>query len=47
MRPADHRRMAVLLGTRADGLHQGVEVLQQDVACLAHLQRLRSVDDVG
>jgi adenylosuccinate lyase len=46
VRAADHRRTAVLFGAHEDGFHQTVQVLQDDVARLAHLQRLRRVDDV-
>ena len=46
VRPADHRRAPMLEGALADRLGQPVEILQDDVARLAHLQRLRGVDDV-
>ena len=46
VRAADHRRAAMLERAIADRLGQRVEILQDDVARLAHLQRLRGVDDV-
>jgi hypothetical protein len=46
VRPADHRRPPVLLGARAHRLHQRGEPLDDEVAGLAHLQRLRGVDHV-
>ena len=46
MRAADHRRAAVLERAIAHGRRQRVEILQDDVAGLAHLERLRGVDDV-
>jgi hypothetical protein len=44
---ADHRRPAMLLGARAHRLHQAGDPLDDEAARLAHLQRLRGVDDVG
>ena len=46
VRAADHRRAAMLLRARPHRLHQAVQVLQDQIARLAHLQRLRGVDDV-
>ena len=46
VRPADHRRVAVLLGPRADGVAQRRQPVEDEVARLAHLERLRRVDDV-
>jgi hypothetical protein len=46
MRAADHRRAAMLVRTRANGLHEAVEQLQEEIAGLAHLKRLRGVDDI-
>ena len=47
VRPSDHRRAPVLFRTHAHGLHQAGDVLDDEVAGIAHLQRLRGVDDVG
>ena len=47
VRAADHRRAAMLLGALPDRLHQAVETREDQVAGLAHLQRLGGVDDVG
>ena len=44
---ADHRRAAVFLGARPHRLEQPGEVLDDQVAGLAHLQRLRGVEHVG
>ena len=46
MRAADHRRAPMLERPVANRLGQRVEILQDHVARLAHLQRLRGVDDV-
>ena len=43
---ADHRRPAMLERALADGDGQRVQIGEDDVAGLAHLQRLRGVDDV-
>ena len=43
---ADHRRPPVLLGARPHRLQQLGEVLDDQIAGLAHLQRLRGVEDV-
>ena len=43
---ADHRRQTVLEGAVADGLSELREVRKNEVARLAHLQRLRGVDHV-
>ena len=47
VRAADHRRPPMLVGALPDGLHQAVEPGQDQVAGVAHLQRLGGVDDVG
>ena len=46
VRPADHRRRTMLDRPIANGLGQRREIAQNHVARLAHLQRLRRVDDV-
>ena len=46
MRPADHRRSAMLIGPSPDGVGQRVEVRENQVAGLAHLKRQRGVDHV-
>ena len=46
VRAADHRRVLVLLGARTHGLGEPLEVGEDHVAGVAHLQRLRRVDDV-
>jgi hypothetical protein len=45
--PADHRRLLVFLRARLDRLGERRHVLQDQVARLDHLQRLRRIDDVG
>ena len=45
--PPDHRRVPMLERPVADGLGQRVEIAQNEIARLAHLDRLRGVDDVG
>ena len=47
VRAPDHRRHPVLVGARAHRLHQGADVLDDEAAGLAHLERLGGVDDVG
>jgi hypothetical protein len=47
VRPADHGRAPVLLGARVNGVHQALQIDEQEVAGFAHLERLRGVDDVG
>ena len=47
VRTADHRRAAMLDRAIANGVAERVEILQHEAARLAHLQRLRRVDDVG
>ena len=47
VRAADHRRVPVLVGPRTDGLGQRVDVREDQIARLDHLQRQRRVDDVG
>jgi hypothetical protein len=47
VRAPDHRGTPMLFGTAADSLLQGVEILQDEIARRAHLQRLGGVDDVG
>ena len=44
---ADHRRVLVLVGARLDRLAERRHVLEDQVAGLDHLQRLRGVDHVG
>src|SRR5262245_47962265 len=46
VRPADHRCAAMLVGPQAHGGAQPVEPLEDQIAGLTHLQRLRGVDDV-
>jgi len=46
VRPPDHRGVPVLFGARADGRGERLEVLQDEVARLAHLEGERRVDDV-
>ena len=46
VRAADHRRVLVLVGARLDRLAERGQVLEDQVAGLDHLQRLRGVDDV-
>ena len=46
VRAADHRRAAMFERAIANRVGKPVEVGQQDVARLTHLQRLRRVDDV-
>ena len=45
--PPDHRRLPVLERASRDRFRQRFEILQNQVAGLAHLQRLRRVDHVG
>ena len=48
VRAADHRRPPMLLGARRGSPRSSaVDALQDQVARLAHLQRLRGVEDVG
>ena len=44
--PPDHRRASVLERAGPDGVSELAETGQDDVARLAHLDRLRRVDDV-
>jgi hypothetical protein len=46
VRAADHRRVAVLGRALPHRGHQPIDVLEDEIAGLAHLQRLRRVDDV-
>ena len=46
VRAADHRRAAMLERAIANGPGERLQVFQDDVARLAHLQGLRSIDDV-
>ena len=46
VRPPDHRRPAMLERAVADRLAERGEILEDEIAGLAHLQRLRRVDDV-
>ena len=46
MRAADHRRVPVLQRAVVNRVRQFIEILQDHIARLAHLQRLRRVDDV-
>ena len=47
VRPADHRRAAVLLGTLPHRVEQPGKALHDQVAGLPHLQRLRGIEHVG
>ena len=47
VRASDHRRASMLQRPGVNGLHQPIEIGEEQVARLAHLDRLRGVDDVG
>ena len=47
MGPADHGRAAMLVGTLPHRLRQPVEAGQDQIAGVAHLERLRGIDNVG
>ena len=47
VRAADHRGPAVLVSAHADGVGQRLEILQDEVARLDHLEGKRGVHDVG
>jgi hypothetical protein len=47
MRPPDHRRVAVLVGPPANSFEQRVDVDEDEVAGLTHLERERRIEHVG
>ena len=47
VRAANHGRVPVLVGPRTDGLGQRIDVPDDQIGRLDHLQRQRGVDDVG
>ena len=47
VRATDHRRHSMFEGSLANRFGESIEIPQDDVARLAHLQGLRRVDDVG